>query len=213
VSDDRPQAGTPGRVPAPGGPIGPGGPLGPDGPLGHIGLEKIRDRWRLFVGAGIGLALLGVVAVAAATVTTVVSVLVLAWLLLFAGAAQLFHAFSHRDWSGFFVDLLLGVLYTATGVVFLLNPMSGAEVLTLVMAVFFLVGGGFRLVTAITSGFPHKGWLALSGVVDVVLGALIWSQWPGSGLWVIGLFVGIDLLFAGTTLLMLGLRLRQDATG
>lgn len=175
------------------------------------GLEKLRARSGWIVALGILLAFLGTIAIVADAAMTVVSVIVFAWLLVLAGAAQIVHAFSHRDWQGFLLDLLLGVLYVVTGALLLQSPVQGAETLTLLMAAFFLVSGLFRIGAAIGAALPHRGWLVLSGVVNVVLGGLILAQWPASGLWVIGLFVGIDLLFGGWSLVMLGLSLRRAA--
>ena len=174
-------------------------------------LAKLRARSGWIVAVGIVLELLGIAAIAANVATTLVSVLVFAWLLVFAGVAQLFHAFSHRDWQGFLLDLLLGVLYVVTGLLLLQSPLQAAETLTLLMAAFFFVSGLFRVGAAIGTHLPHRGWVVLSGVVNVVLGGLILAQWPASGLWVIGLFVGIDLVFGGMSLVMLGLSLRRAA--
>ena len=174
-------------------------------------LEKLRGRSGWILAIGILLAMLGTIAIFAGVAATVATVMVFAWLLLFAGLAQRFHAFSHRDWQGFLLDLLLGVLYTVTGVLLLQSPIEGAATLTLLMAAFFLVSGLFRLGAAIGGGLPHGGWVALSGAINVVLGVLILAQWPASGLWVIGLFVGIDLVFGGWSLVALGLALRRHA--
>jgi uncharacterized membrane protein HdeD (DUF308 family) len=89
------------------------------------------------------------------------------------------------------------------------NPGFGAVSLTLLLAAFFLVGGIFRLVTAAAMRPPSWGWLAASGIVTLLLGILIWSEWPVSGLWVIGLFIGIDMVFSGTWLIMLALAARR----
>ena len=166
-------------------------------------LAKLRARSGWIVAVGIVLELLGIAAIAFN--------LLFAWLLVFAGVAQLFHAFSHRDWQGFLLDLLLGVLYVVTGLLLLQSPLQAAETLTLLMAAFFFVSGLFRVGAAIGTHLPHRGWVVLSGVVNVVLGGLILAQWPASGLWVIGLFVGIDLVFGGMSLVMLGLSLRRAA--
>jgi uncharacterized membrane protein HdeD (DUF308 family) len=174
------------------------------------GLDKLRGRSGWILAIGILLATLGTIAIFAGVAATVATVMVFGWLLLFAGLAQLFHAFSHRDWHGFLLDLLLGVLYTVTGVLLLASPIGGAETLTLLMAAFFLVSGLFRLGAAFGGGLPHAGSVALSGAINVALGLLIYVQWPASGLWVIGLFVGIDLVFSGWSLVALGLALRRQ---
>ena len=67
----------------------------------------------------------------------------------------------------------------------------------------------FRIVGSLVERFPHWGWIFAGGVLNLVLGLMIWQQWPVSGFWVIGLFVGIDMIFNGWTWIMLALRLKQ----
>ena len=78
------------------------------------------------------------------------------------------------------------------------DPVLAAEALTLMLAAAFLVGGVFRIVAAVAERFPGWGWVLCNGILSVVLGLLIWQEWPWSGLWVLGLFVGIDLIVNGT---------------
>ena len=88
-----------------------------------------------------------------------------------------------------------------------------AEVLTLILAVAFLVGGSVRIVVVLTERFSAWPWVLLNGVVTLLLGILIWRQWPESSLWVIGLFVGIDLIFNGWSWVMLALAVRAIPPG
>ena len=88
------------------------------------------------------------------------------------------------------------------------RPFIGTEALTLLLGSFFLVGGIFRVVAAMTLRLHHWGWIMLNGVVTSLLGLLVLAEWPKSGLFVIGLFVGIDMLFNGWTWVMLSLGLR-----
>ena len=97
------------------------------------------------------------------------------------------------------------------GIIIVANPGAGALVLTLVMAVFFMVAGLFRIITALVTRFPHWGWLLFSGLITLGLGLLIWRQWPLSGLWVIGTFIGIDMIITGWTWIMLSLAGRRLA--
>ena len=108
-----------------------------------------------------------------------------------------------RDWSGFFLFLLIGVLYAVAGFFTLQQPILAAESLTLMLAAAFVVGGVIRIIVALVERFPSWGWVLANGILTVLLGIAIWLQWPSSGLWVIGMFVGIDLIVNGTTWLML----------
>ncbi len=89
------------------------------------------------------------------------------------------------------------------------NPAVSAVALTLLIAVFLMIGGLFRILTALTVRFHHWIWVLLNGVISLLLGVMIWSQWPVSGLWVIGLFIGIDLIFYGWSLIMLAMAVRS----
>jgi uncharacterized membrane protein HdeD (DUF308 family) len=90
------------------------------------------------------------------------------------------------------------------------SPLRAAAVLTLVLAISFLVGGAARLLFAATHKFPGRGWVVVSGVITFMLGAIIWQGWPEASLWVIGLFVGIELVFSGCTWVLLGLTAKAD---
>jgi uncharacterized membrane protein HdeD (DUF308 family) len=170
-----------------------------------VGDEHLKRRWIWFVALGVVLVLLGAVAVGWAFLATIASVIFLGWLMLAGGILQAVHAFSNRRWGGFFLELLAGVLYVVVGVMMILNPAAGALALTLLIAAFLIVGGAFRIAAGLSARFHHQGWLVLHGAINVLLGILIWTQWPVSGLWVIGLFVGIDMIFNGWALIMLGI--------
>ena len=105
--------------------------------------------------------------------------------------------------------LLMGVLYIVLGLLFVRQPIQAAEALTLLLACTLMVSGVFRIVGSLMHRFHQWGWIFGGGVLNLTLGIMIWSQWPISGFWVIGLFVGIDMLFSGWTWIMLALRLRS----
>jgi len=89
------------------------------------------------------------------------------------------------------------------------NPALAAVTLTLLISMMLIVAGVFRLFIAFTTPLLHRGWLILNGAISILLGAMIWSSWPLSGLWVIGLFIGIDMIFDGWTEIMLALSARR----
>jgi len=104
--------------------------------------------------------------------------------------------------------LLSGVLSIVVGLLFLRAPADAVLALTLLLACLLMVGGIFKIVAALTYRFAAWGWPLVSGVLDLILGVLIWLEWPASGLWVIGLFLGISLLFRGVNWIGLGMALR-----
>lgn len=162
--------------------------------------------WLVALGAAVMAAGIGAVAFSfAATLTTV---LVFGIVLIVAGTAQVINAFLVRSWRGFFVYALVGVLHVLVGGFMAEHPLRAAAVLTLVLAVAFVVGGAARLLYAATHPAPGRGWLLINGLVTLMLGLSIWQGWPEASLWVIGLLVGIDLAFSGWAWVMLGLAVK-----
>lgn len=169
------------------------------------GLEAVRRNWGWFVALGVAEIILGMIAVGSSVAATLVSVIFFGWLLIVGGALSVGHAFWEKQWSGFFLDLVTGILYVVVGFMMVGNPEAAAISLTLLIALFLFIGGIFRIVAALTGHFQHSAWVLLNGVITLALGIMIWRQWPFSGLWVIGLFIGIDMIFYGWSSVMVGL--------
>jgi uncharacterized membrane protein HdeD (DUF308 family) len=126
-----------------------------------------------------------------------------------AGIIEFVNAFMVGRWAGFFLHLLIAILFGITGILMLLRPVISAEAVTFLMSLFFLIGGIYQLVSGMLTHLPGWGWQALNGVVSAILGFLLLAQWPVSGLYAIGLFVGIDLIFYGWAWIALALDLRK----
>ena len=165
-------------------------------------------HWWLYVALGVLSVVVGFLAISSNFIATLLSVRVFGWLLLIAGISEVVHAIMVRQLRGFALHLLAAALYLLTGLFMLEDPVRAAAVLTLLLAASFIVGGFLRVVFSLVVRFPAWSWVLLNGVVDVFLGILIWNGWPESGLWVIGLFVGIDLIFHGVSWMMLGFGVR-----
>jgi uncharacterized membrane protein HdeD (DUF308 family) len=179
---------------------------------GRPGAELLRKKWGWFVALGILLIFAGTLAAGSAFFMTVFSMMFLGWLMIVGGIFQALHAFGCKEWGGFFIDLLTGLLYLVVGFMCVANPGATAVALTLLIAMFLIFGGIFRVAIALATRYEHWGWLLLHGAVSLLLGIAIWRQWPVSGLWVIGLFVGIDLMLNGWSLVMLGMIARHRPT-
>ena len=169
---------------------------------------ELVHYWGWFLAFGIGLVALGVAAVARAFTATIASMLFFGWLLVIAAAIEIVQAVMVGHWAGFFHHLLAAILFGVTGLLLVTRPLISAEALTFVMAIFFLIGGLFELIGSLVVTLPGWGWQATDGIITIVLGALVLAQWPASGLWVIGLFIGIDLIFNGLAWIALALGLR-----
>jgi uncharacterized membrane protein HdeD (DUF308 family) len=172
-------------------------------------IQAIRGKWLWLVVLGIALIVLGTILLASPVIATLATVTVLGVLILLGGVMEVVGAFWCQEWSGFFLALLSGILGVVVGLMLLSNPIEGGIMLTVLLASFLFVGGIFKAVAAIAHRFEGWGWLLLSGVVDVVLGVLIWRELPASGLTIIGLLVGISLIFRGVSWLMVGFALKR----
>jgi uncharacterized membrane protein HdeD (DUF308 family) len=137
------------------------------------------------------------------------SVLFVGWFFLISGTVGVVHAIIRKGWSGFWLDLVSGVITALAGLFIVLHPLAGASVLTIIIGLLFLVGGIFRLGAGVAMRNPYAGWFLLQGVVSAVLGILILAEWPNSLVWVIGTLVGIDLLIDGIRLISFGLAARH----
>jgi uncharacterized membrane protein HdeD (DUF308 family) len=172
-------------------------------------MDALSRNWGWLLALAIIMILLGLIAIATPVYATFAVQALLGWILVIGGIAQGIHAFTARGWGGFLLELLSAILYLVVGVILLVNPVEGALALTIVLAAFLVVEGIFKIVMAMRVR-DHRGWgwLLASGIVSLILGVLIWAQWPVSGLWVIGLLVGVQLLFTGWALVMLALAAR-----
>jgi uncharacterized membrane protein HdeD (DUF308 family) len=172
-------------------------------------LNALRGNWLWFVLLGIALLVLGTVALGSVVFASLAAAVAIGVLLLLGGAAEVVGAFWCRCWSGFFLELLSGVLSIVVGLLFLRAPVGALAALTLLVACYLMVGGIFKVVSAVAYRFAAWVWSLAGGIIDVILGLMIWQGWPASALWVIGLFVGIDLIFRGFNWIALGLALRS----
>ncbi len=178
----------------------------------HLTPGEFRDLchnigW--FLTIGVLLLVLGALALGSTFSTTVVSIVSLGTLLIIGGLAQVIQAFRVKRWRGFFLLLSMGILSTAAGSLMVASPLESALSLTLLLAIFFIVAGLIRISIALSIDIDNWYWVLISGIIGVVLGGLVWAQWPTSSLWVIGAFIGLDLIFSGVSLIMLGLDLRK----
>ena len=174
--------------------------------------QMTRDmvsHWGWFLAFGIVLALLGVAAMIRSFAATVGSMLFFGWLLIFAGAIEFIDSFMVGHWSGFFLHLLAAVLFLLTGILFLARPLISAEVATFMMSLFFLAGGLYEVAASLWSHLQGWGWHVFSGLISMVLGGMLLAQWPLTGLWAIGFFVGIDLFMSGIIWMAMAIGLRK----
>lgn len=172
-----------------------------------VDLSNFGKRWALFLVWGIALLVLGALAISAATVTTMISVVFLGIVILIAGVVVTLDAFASwwGQWQGFALHLLMGILYLGAGYLMTTTPIVGSESLTLLLGVLYVLVGISRIGSASAISLPRWKWALFNGILTLLLGILILVDWPASSLFIIGLFVGIDLFFCGLSFLMMGL--------
>ena len=160
----------------------------------------LRGRWGWLLGLGIVQIVTGVIALEIPAAASLASSLLFGVLLLVSAGAQLVHAIQVRGWKGFSFHALGAVLYGVAGAFILYNPLLGLVALTSLLVALFLTAGLVRIVLAIRlRAGDGWSWFLASGLVSVLLGALLLFHWPASALWAVGTLLGINLLFAGVS--------------
>ena len=173
--------------------------------------EARAARSRLIWGIVLGvlMVLAGLVVLGHVLVATVVSVIFLGWFAVLAGLAGIVASLFQLGKPGFWPTLLGGALALVVGIAFLRRPGLGAAALTLLLGSALLVGGVARTVGGIGERHENRGWIIANGVITLLLGLLILFGWPGSTLWVLGTFLGVDLIVEGVTFILLGFSTRR----
>lgn len=178
-------------------------------------LGAIRRHWVLFLIEGIVLVVFGAIAIVLPGIAALAVTILLGWLFLFSGILGLVTTIWMRQLPGFWWSLLSALLAIITGVALLAWPFGGVLSLTLVLAVFFMIEG----VASIMYALDHRreftgrwGWMLASGVIDLLLAALILVGFPGTASWAIGLLVGINMLMGGVALMAMALHARTSGT-
>jgi uncharacterized membrane protein HdeD (DUF308 family) len=175
---------------------------------------NVQRNWGWLLALGIVSIVLGVIGFYMSFALTLASVLFFGVLILGLGVVQLVHAFTCQGWKSVLWYVLIALLYVAAGIDIIANPVRASEILTLVLAGILIAVGVIRIVMAFQLRPTVDGWYwsLLSGVISILLGGLIVGHWPDSGLWVIGLFVAVELLFNGWSYIFIALAARKAAS-
>jgi uncharacterized membrane protein HdeD (DUF308 family) len=174
--------------------------------------QSIREHWKLFLAEGIILVILGIIGIIVPPIATLAVEIFVGWLLLISGIAGLITTFGARHAPGFWWSLLSALLGIAAGAVLLLWPVSGIVSLTILLIAFFIIEGVISIMYAV----EHKrelsgqwGWMLVSGIIDLVLAAIIFAGLPWTAVWALGLLVGINMLFGGSALIAMAMHARR----
>lgn len=173
-------------------------------------IGQTRAKWGWFVALGVLLLIFGGIAFGNLFIATVASVYLVGWMMLFAGVVEIIHAFGVKTWGRFFYWLLSGLLYAVAGFFAFYNPLLASAVLTFLLAVALVASGVLRLWV----GYQQRaekgsGWIIAAGIVTLLAGLVIAMGWPVNSLWILGLFLAIDLVFQGWAFIAFGLALKK----
>ncbi len=174
-----------------------------------LDIQGLQKDWGWLLALGIISIILGFLALGSSAFFTLASMIFFGWILLIIGIMELVHSYWQRHWGGFFLYLLNGIFAVVAGLIMICNPVGSAVILTLLLAMFFMVAGLFRTIASLAMRFPSWEWRLFDGIITLLLGALLWAQWPFSGVWAIGMFIGIYLIFSGWSSVMLALAARN----
>ncbi|WP_373087308.1 HdeD family acid-resistance protein [Sneathiella sp.] len=176
---------------------------------------EFSKHWKFFLFQGIVLGVLGVMAIVLPQVATVVVAIFVGWLFFIGGIVRGLTIFRSRTLPGTLWSALAALLAIVLGLLLILQPLQGVLTLTMVLIAIFIVQGIVSVVVALQFRTHLRSWVwtLLSGIVDLVLAYMIWSGWPGTASWAIGLLVGINMLFAGMALISTALSARAGTPG
>lgn len=166
--------------------------------------EAISSHRGWFTGVGILMMMVGLTGAYYATATTVISMSILGIFLVTGAFLHMAQGIASRHWSIFLIQTLVALLSFVTGFIALQKPVEVAGTITLLMAIMFMTTGLIKIVTALVVQMPTWGSWVLNGIVTMLIGIMVLYQWPVSGLWVIGMFLGVDILLHGASLVFLG---------
>ncbi|PSN15529.1 hypothetical protein C7293_06750 [filamentous cyanobacterium CCT1] len=173
--------------------------------------EEIKKATNWVIFLSIALIVLGIVAIISPMVASAFFTAMMGWIALISGILMVIQSFRSHPVRGFWLNLIVGLLYAISGLYILLNLGAALLALTLAFGILFIVEGIYTIIMGFTQKVGRSmSWLVvLNGVVTLILGIMVLNRWPVSALWLIGLYVGISLLLTGISLLAAALAARK----
>lgn len=174
-------------------------------------LKRITSNRKRLLGFGVLSLILGIVGIFMSSTMTITSIFIFGIFMLSIGLIFLVEAFSAPKWKGKLFNLLISLLYVFTGIIMMIEPTAAAVWFTFIIAAVLIGIGSIRIII----GFQVKGelvgwgWISSLGLLNIILGVMIYAQWPESGLWVIGLFISIDLIMQGINSIILAQEIKE----
>lgn len=174
--------------------------------------RRPRTSWGWFVALGVAQLVLGAIAWFDVIAFTIAGVIFIGALLVVAGVFQVVHSFMDREWGGFVLHLLVGVLYVIGGFLLMGEPLQGSLIITILVAAALVIGGILRIVIGVQHRhMPGWGLMVAGGVISLLVGLMLYMMLPWSSLFVVGTLIAIELIFHGVSWIQFGLTLRKTA--
>jgi uncharacterized membrane protein HdeD (DUF308 family) len=172
-------------------------------------IERLRPRWGWIIALGALIAVMGALALALVVSATIASVYVIAIFMIVAGGAEIMTGIAARNWGRAFLWSLGGLLYIVAGAFALARPLVAAYAFTLILGVVMTTTGAIRIYLGTQLGTGLRGPVLWAGVLTALVGLLILIGWPSDSVFILGILLGLDLLFWGTAWIAFGLWLRS----
>jgi uncharacterized membrane protein HdeD (DUF308 family) len=173
--------------------------------------STLHAHWKLFLAQGILMLVLGMLAVTLPIISTLEIELLVGWLFIVGGFFRGANILRQRELPAFWWSLVSAAAAVAIGAILIARPLQGVITLTIVMTAFFVVEGVAAVFIAIDfrRHLHNWSWTLFSGLINLLLAYLIWKGWPNSATWVIGLYVGVNMIFLGIPLIMTAIAARS----
>jgi uncharacterized membrane protein HdeD (DUF308 family) len=173
-------------------------------------LGDLIHNWGWLLAQGILLVVLGTIGLGMTIWLTLASVFIFGVFLVIGGGVQIFQTFKCKGWGSILWHGLIGVLYMLAGLSIMTDPLAASTLFTLLLAGALVGIGVVRLIMAFQlRGVKNWGWPLIGGIAAIALGFMILARWPVSGLWVIGLFVAIEMIFGGWSYIFIALGAKE----
>lgn len=170
----------------------------------------LRDNWGWFLALGIILLIFGLIAAGNILTATAATVYWIGLLMIAAGIVEIIHAFSVKGWGSSVLSILAALVYVVAGWFAFANPVAAAGMLTLFLGIALVVSGAIHVAIGVQERpLTGWGWVVLSGVVTILAGAIIISGWPANSVWILGLFLAVDLIVRGITYIAISFGLKR----
>jgi uncharacterized membrane protein HdeD (DUF308 family) len=181
----------------------------PAGPQAHPLFGDLHRTWGWLLAVGILSVILGVIGLGMTFLLTLVSVLYFGVLMIVVGGVQVVQAFKAAGWKGIVLHAIIGLLYVVAGLIIVNRPLLASLALTWTLAIILVAVGAMRIVLGVRHrGTTAWGWAIFGGILTVLLGLMILARWPLDAIWVIGLFLAIELIVNGWTMVFVALAAR-----